>query len=227
MFSELAKEMENAAPGVKVGRVMTQVFVLMFLLQCVHSRTSRSSYCRNKLNIIKPGQKLAPPSVTLNNIAPNQVVVDNGIIQVTFSSPQGLITGIKYKGFANVLNDEIDRRGFDFMAVSDDRQKIMPSAADRDITDGAASPLAYKEAVHLINPGNPILKGQVDDKYMYSMEDGDNKVHGWISSDQRVGFWMITPSDEFRVCGPIKQDLTSHVGPTTLSVSPTSLNKFF
>lgn len=61
---------------------------------------------------------------------------------------------------------------------------------------------------------------QVDDKYMYSMEDKDNKVHGWISSEQRVGFWMITPSDEFRTCGPIKQDLTSHVGPTVLSVSP-------
>ena len=61
---------------------------------------------------------------------------------------------------------------------------------------------------------------QVDDKYMYSMESKDNKVHGWISSDQRVGFWMITPSDEFRACGPVKQDLTSHVGPTLLSVSP-------
>lgn len=31
---------------------------------------------------------------------------------------------------------------------------------------------------------------------------------------------MITPSDEFRTAGPIKQDLTSHVGPITLSVSP-------
>ncbi|XP_019089385.1 PREDICTED: uncharacterized protein LOC104729366 [Camelina sativa] len=53
---------------------------------------------------------------------------------------------------------------------------------------------------------------------MYSMEGKDNKVHGWISSDRHVGFWMITPSDEFRVCGPVKQDLTSHLGPTTLSM---------
>jgi len=30
---------------------------------------------------------------------------------------------------------------------------------------------------------------------------------------------MITPSDEFRAGGPLKQDLTSHVGPTVLSVS--------
>lgn len=59
---------------------------------------------------------------------------------------------------------------------------------------------------------------------MYSKENKDNTVHGWISTDLNIGFWMITPSDEFRVCGPLKQDLTSHVGPTTLSVSP-SLNK--
>lgn len=50
---------------------------------------------------------------------------------------------------------------FDFMAISDSRQKIMPSETDRDITNGRASPLAYKEAVHLINPQNHILKGQV------------------------------------------------------------------
>lgn len=30
---------------------------------------------------------------------------------------------------------------------------------------------------------------------------------------------MITASDEFRAGGPLKQDLTSHVGPTVLSVS--------
>ncbi|RID54516.1 hypothetical protein BRARA_G01831 [Brassica rapa] len=107
---------------------------------------------------------------------------------------------------------------FDFMAISDQRQKIMPSEIDRDITNKRANPLAYKEAVRLVNPQNRIFKGQVDDKYMYSMENKDNKVHGWISSDQRVGFWMITPSDEFRVCGPLKQELTSHVGPTTLSM---------
>lgn len=34
-----------------------------------------------------------------------------------------------------------------------------------------------------------------------------------------VGFWQITPSDEFRSGGPLKQNLTSHVGPTTLAVS--------
>ncbi|KAI7980809.1 hypothetical protein LOK49_Contig104G00012 [Camellia lanceoleosa] len=58
----------------------------------------------------------------------------------------------------------------------------------------------------------------VDDKYQYSCDDKDNWVHGWICSNPAVGFWMITPSDEFCTDGPVKQDLTSHVGPTTLSM---------
>jgi len=59
----------------------------------------------------------------------------------------------------------------------------------------------------------------VDDKYQYSIENKDNKLHGWISFNPPIGFWQITPSDEFRTGGPVKQNLTSHVGPTTLAVS--------
>ena len=37
--------------------------------------------------------------------------------------------------------------------------------------------------------------------------------------DPPVGFWQITPSSEFRSGGPLKQNLTSHVGPYALAVS--------
>lgn len=60
---------------------------------------------------------------------------------------------------------------------------------------------------------------KVDDKYQYSSENKDLRVHGWICMDPGVGFWQITPSDEFRSGGPVKQNLTSHVGPTALAVS--------
>ncbi|KAG8089166.1 hypothetical protein GUJ93_ZPchr0011g28882 [Zizania palustris] len=104
------------------------------------------------------------------------------------------------------------------MAISDDIQRFMPSAADRAAPRGA--PLAYKEAVLLVNPMEPKFKGEVDDKYEYSLDNKDNTVHGWISSNQpnRTGFWVITPSNEFKSGGPLKRELTSHVGPTTLTM---------
>ncbi|XP_051143924.1 probable rhamnogalacturonate lyase B [Andrographis paniculata] len=109
---------------------------------------------------------------------------------------------------------KLDKNLFDYMAISDSIQKIMPTDYDR----RSGQQLNFPEAVRLTNPGNPNLSGEVDDKYQYSLENKDNRVQGWISSDKHVGFWMITPSDEFRAGGPVKQDLTSHTGPTCLNV---------
>ncbi|CAH1421680.1 unnamed protein product [Lactuca virosa] len=103
---------------------------------------------------------------------------------------------------------------FRYMAVSDERQRVMPTSEDRK----RGEPLDYPEAVLLTHPSNSLLKGEVDDKYQYSTENKDNRVHGWMCSDPPVGFWMITPSNEFRTAGPVKQDLTSHAGPVTLSM---------
>uniref|UniRef100_A0A0E0ENW2 rhamnogalacturonan endolyase n=1 Tax=Oryza meridionalis TaxID=40149 RepID=A0A0E0ENW2_9ORYZ len=117
------------------------------------------------------------------------------------------------EGKAVPLN--IDKR-FHYMALADDRQRIMPMPEDRVPPRGQQ--LAYPEAVLLVDPINPDLRGEVDDKYQYSCEDQHNNVHGWISFDPPVGFWQITPSDEFRTGGPVKQNLTSHVGPTMLAM---------
>ncbi|KAG6389057.1 hypothetical protein SASPL_150516 [Salvia splendens] len=100
------------------------------------------------------------------------------------------------------------------MVISDDKQRFMPTSMDR---IGCYN-LDYKEAVLLTNSSNPLLRGEVDDKYQYSCDNKDSHVHGWISSNPHIGFWVITPSDEFRAGGPIKQDLTSHATSTSLAV---------
>ncbi|KMT06942.1 hypothetical protein BVRB_6g152780 isoform A [Beta vulgaris subsp. vulgaris] len=170
------------------------------------------------------------------NATAKQVVLDNGIVQLTLQVPQGYIIGIRYGGLENILavsnrpsdrgywdiastnSDDNDRTDdqirFLYMAVSDKLQRVMPMNRDRE----TGKPLAYKEAVHLTNPTNPKIKGEVDDKYQYAFDHKDNKLHGWVCTDPSVGIWLITPSDEFRTRGPHKQDLTSHVGPNMLSV---------
>ncbi|URE21407.1 Rhamnogalacturonate lyase [Musa troglodytarum] len=258
--------------------------------------------------------RMAPAGVSIR-VQDDHVVIDNGILQLTLSNPEGLITGVRYNGVDNlleVLNKEgnrgywdvvwsepqgsgifdviqgthfeiihedenqvevsftrnwdpslrgklvplnIDKRfimlrgcsgfytyaiyehregwpdfdlaetrvafklrkdKFRYMAIADNRQRFMPMPDDR--MPDRSQKLAYPEAVLLTNPVNPDIKGEVDDKYQYSSEDKDIKVHGWMSFDPPIGFWQITPSDEFRGGGPIKQDLTSHVGPITLAM---------
>ncbi|KAE9457338.1 hypothetical protein C3L33_10774, partial [Rhododendron williamsianum] len=111
----------------------------------------------------------------------------------------------------------ISLKWFHYMAVADNRRRFMPLPDDR--LPGRGQPLAYPEAVLLVNPKEPELKGEVDDKYQYSCENKDLRVHGWISVESPpVGFWQITPSDEFRSGGPLKQNLSSHVGPTCLAM---------
>lgn len=114
----------------------------------------------------------------------------------------------------------LNKDKFHYMAIADNRQRFMPDPEDR--LPNRSRVLDYKEAVLLVDPLEPEFQGEVDDKYQYSCEDKDNRVHGWISFDPPVGFWQITPSNEFRTGGPFKQDLTSHVNPTTLAIFVTS-----
>ncbi|XP_044488224.1 probable rhamnogalacturonate lyase B [Mangifera indica] len=294
------------------------VFALLAMIIQLHFFTRVCSENLNNpfrkiLRNINDRELTATLDVKLNTQNHRQVIMSNGLVQVTLSSPDGEVIGIKYNGIDNVLEseNELDNRGywdvvwykpgdngtydklegtnfrvivadedqvevsfskkwnsslhrsnvplnvdkryimrrgvsglyayailerepgwpdvdmdqiravfklqkdkFHYMAISDERQRIMPMPEDRE----TGQQLAYPEAVLLTKPINPELRGEVDDKYQYSVESKDNKVHGWISSDPPVGFWMITPSSEFRSSGPIKQDLTSHVGPTVLSM---------
>ncbi|KDP29301.1 hypothetical protein JCGZ_19404 [Jatropha curcas] len=117
----------------------------------------------------------------------------------------------------NIVPLNIDKR-FNYMAVSDNIQRIMPTFQDRQNSQA----LAYPEAVLLTKTSNPKLRGEVDDKYQYSMDRKDSKVHGWISQNSAMGIWVIRPSDEFCTGGPFRQELTSHAGPCLLSMFTSS-----
>ncbi|PNT67317.1 hypothetical protein BRADI_3g24670v3, partial [Brachypodium distachyon] len=107
---------------------------------------------------------------------------------------------------------KLNTERFNYMAISDDIQRYMPRAKDRDAPRSA--PLAFKEAVLLVDPSESQFKGEVDDK--------TNRVHGWVAAAGHpscpIGFWVVTPSNEFKPGGRLKRYLTSHVGPTSLSV---------
>ncbi|MCD7456963.1 hypothetical protein HAX54_033730 [Datura stramonium] len=124
------------------------------------------------------------------------------------------------KGWPDLNLDEariaikLSKSLFHFMAISDDRQRVMPTEEDRI----SGQVLDFKEAVRLTNPSNPRLKNEVDDKYQYSDEVKNIKVHGWISDTPHMGFWVISPSYEYCNGGPMKLELTSHVGPTSMAV---------
>ncbi|XP_050944605.1 probable rhamnogalacturonate lyase B isoform X1 [Cucumis melo] len=106
---------------------------------------------------------------------------------------------------------------FHYMAISDEKQRIMPMPED--LRPGRGEQLIVPESVLLVNPINPDLKGEVDDKYQYSEDNKDGGVHGWISSSpNNIGFWIVFPSYEFRNGGPTKQNLTVHTGPTCLAM---------
>ncbi|XP_057794981.1 probable rhamnogalacturonate lyase B [Salvia miltiorrhiza] len=111
---------------------------------------------------------------------------------------------------------KLHRDRFHYMAITDEKQRIMPMPDD--LLPGRGKQLIVPESVLLLNPINPDLKGEVDDKYQYSMDNKDGGVHGWISSNPSVGFWIIFPSHEFRNGGPTKQNLTCHTGPTCLAM---------
>ncbi|KAF2283859.1 hypothetical protein GH714_016581 [Hevea brasiliensis] len=169
----------------------------------IHNGESNRGYWDVVWN--KPGTRVAYDRLKGTNF--RVIMEDENQVEVSFTRTWNASIG----NYTAPLN--VDKR-FQLMAVSDDKHRIMPGP--KDCRRGQR--LAYPEAVLLTDPANPKLKGEVDDKYQYSCENKDNRVHGWISQDPPVGFWMVTPSDEFRAGGPIKQDLTSHVGPTVLNM---------
>jgi len=120
--------------------------------------------------------------------------------------------------FAAKLNDEV----FDWMTI-DARRSMQMITAD-DWNHGTT--MNVKEA-RLMNSG--VMKGQVEHKYDYAAVQFDTPAFGWSSTKQKVGIWMINPSNEYMSGGPTKLELSAHRDATftdslTAPAPPTLLN---
>jgi hypothetical protein len=76
---------------------------------------------------------------------------------VTIKTTVEMVAMIFYFWILIQFNNQVYR--FQYMAMADDRRRIMPFPEDR--LPGRCQPLAYQEAVLLVNPKDPQLKGEV------------------------------------------------------------------
>lgn len=102
---------------------------------------------------------------------------------------------------------------FDWLSVDAKRQRLMPT--EEDMAASVRVPGAPKEVTQLTTGR---YAGQYECKYSYSVDLGDVNVWGWSSTTKRVGIWMTVPSHEYYNGGPMKRELTVHMGHTLLNM---------
>ncbi|KAJ8644107.1 hypothetical protein MRB53_005855 [Persea americana] len=170
------------------------------------------------------------------------VIMENGILKLTMSQPDGALTGIQYGGMKNLLDTKLtqSQRGywdinwnlpgggdryllfilrsgisgfycyaiyerlagwpafdliqtrlvfklrrelFHYMAITDEKQRIMPMPED--FSPRRCKVLALSESVLLTNPINPTLKGEVVGQCMWGRGDGAEKGVLWLQKGLR------------------------------------------
>ena len=101
--------------------------------------------------------------------------------------------------FVVKLNDDV----FDWMTIDSRRSLQMITAYDWN----HGTVMNVKEA-RLMNSG--IMKGEVEHKYDYAAVQFDTPAYGWSSTKQKVGIWLINPSNEYMSGGATKLELSAH-----------------
>ncbi len=101
--------------------------------------------------------------------------------------------------FVVKLNDEV----FDWMTI--DARRSMPMITADDWNHGIVQNV--KEA-RLMTSG--VMKGQVEHKYDYAAVQFDTPAYGWSSTKNKIGIWLINPSNEYMSGGATKLELSAH-----------------
>lgn len=102
---------------------------------------------------------------------------------------------------------------FNWLSVDSLRNKQMPYYNGGD--SSTAVPGAPKEVTRWLSG---IYNKKYECKYDYSADYGETDVWGWSSTTKNIGIWMTAPSKEYYNGGPMKRELTCHVGPTILNM---------
>ncbi len=101
--------------------------------------------------------------------------------------------------FVVKLNDDI----FDWMTI--DARRSMPMITADDWNHGKE--MNMKEARRMTQG---VMKGEVEHKYDYAAVQFDTPAYGWSSTKQKIGIWLINPSNEYMSGGATKLELSAH-----------------
>ena len=101
--------------------------------------------------------------------------------------------------FVIKLNDDV----FDWMTI--DARRSMQMITAYDWNHGTVQNV--KEA-RLMNSG--VMKGEVEHKYDYAAVQFATPAYGWSSTKDKVGIWLINPSNEYMSGGATKLELSAH-----------------
>ena len=103
---------------------------------------------------------------------------------------------------------------FNWMSVDAQRNKLMPV----DPNNGAVGVQGAPVECSLWTNG--IYAGRYEDKYKFSADYGTVRAWGWSSvgtGGKNIGLWDVPASFEYMASGPMRRELTSHMGTTILN----------
>jgi len=103
---------------------------------------------------------------------------------------------------------------FNWMSVDAARNKLMPVDPNNSAVGVQGAPVECSMWT------NGIYAGRYEDKYKYSADYGMLRAWGWSSvgtGGRNIGLWDVPASFEYMASGPMRRELTSHMGTTILN----------
>lgn len=103
---------------------------------------------------------------------------------------------------------------FNWMSVDEQRNKLMPVNPSYTAVGVQGAPVECS----LWTSG--IYAGQYEDKYKFAADYGKLRAWGWSSvgtGGKNIGLWDVPASFEYMASGPMRTELTSHMGTTILN----------